>query len=369
MNLKSSKILIIAPFPPPTNGQSKIAKRVSDALEESGASLICVDINRRSVKRGWLSQIVRIYDLFYVFREIYINVDQAKSIYFSLSESFLGNLKDIVIYILIWKKLQSTYIHMLGGSGMKNILNKSSVHSRVNGIFIKKVNRILVEGRIGSDIFKKYSNSNVVILKNCVDDYLLSSVGEVSNKYANTEIIKVLYLSNMIRGKGYLNLLEAYLSLDTEMQSKFELTFVGGFQSSSDKSYFMNRLNGQSNVKYIGEFIDGEEKKALYLNSHIFCLPTYYPYEGQPISIIEAYSTGCVVITCNHAGIPEIFTEGVNGYYVESNNIDSISNTLLMMYGRKDEMINIALRNRLDAKEKYSPSRYNQEVLETFNLV
>ena len=36
------------------------------------------------------------------------------------------------------------------------------------------------------------------------------------------------------------------------------------------------------------------------------CLPTYYPMEGQPISIIEAMGFGNFIVTTNHAGIPDI---------------------------------------------------------------
>ena len=39
-----------------------------------------------------------------------------------------------------------------------------------------------------------------------------------------------------------------------------------------------------------------------------FVLPTYYPIEAQPISIIEALNSGTPVIATNHASIPEMIT-------------------------------------------------------------
>ena len=63
--------------------------------------------------------------------------------------------------------------------------------------------------------------------------------------------------------------------------------------------------------------MNGTQKKDLYSNAHIFCLPTYYPWEGQPFCILEAYAAGCVVITTNHSGISQVFKDGINGIEVE----------------------------------------------------
>lgn len=40
---------------------------------------------------------------------------------------------------------------------------------------------------------------------------------------------------------------------------------------------------------------------------------TRYPNEGQPISILEAMGNGMMIVTTDHAGIPDIVEDGVNG--------------------------------------------------------
>ena len=105
-------------------------------------------------------------------------------------------------------------------------------------------------------------------------------------------------------------------------------------------------------------FIAGEAKKALYGETHVFCLPTYYPYEGQPISILEAYATGCVVVTTRHSGIPEVFADGVNGYAVDTRSAESIRVALERMLGRPERLVDVALTNRRVAGDAYTARVY-----------
>ena len=111
-------------------------------------------------------------------------------------------------------------------------------------------------------------------------------------------------------------------------------------------------------MSYLGTFVAGSEKKALYGKSHVFCLPTYYPYEGQPISILEAYATGCVVVTTEHSGIPEVFRDGVNGFAVETKSAESIRQVLEQIARDPQRLVEIAVANRNVAHERYRTGTY-----------
>jgi glycosyltransferase involved in cell wall biosynthesis len=90
----------------------------------------------------------------------------------------------------------------------------------------------------------------------------------------------------------------------------------------------------------------------------VFCLPTYYPYEGQPISILEAYATGCVVVTTEHSGIPEVFTDGVNGFAVKPRSADSVRQALELIARDPRRLVEIAVANRNVAHERYRTGAY-----------
>ena len=140
------------------------------------------------------------------------------------------------------------------------------------------------------------------------------------------------------------------------------ITFVGGFQDFNSEQEFLNLIANETDIKYLGKYIDGAEKKELYLKSHIFCLPTYYPYEGQPISILEAYATGCAVITTAHAGIPDVFNDNVNGIIVNRMDSDDITRALTELFYNKDKIQDFAFNNLLKADAIYKTKIYRDKI-------
>ena len=141
--------------------------------------------------------------------------------------------------------------------------------------------------------------------------------------------LKLLYLSNLIESKGYLDLLEAMNILVNHLHLRVECHFCGEFlsnpaddelvkSSSHGKKLFFNYINKhnlEDNVFFHGS-IRGEEKIKMLNDSHFFILPTNYNIEGQPVSIIEAIAYGCVVISTNYRAIPDLVIEGKTGYFV-----------------------------------------------------
>jgi glycosyltransferase involved in cell wall biosynthesis len=97
-------------------------------------------------------------------------------------------------------------------------------------------------------------------------------------------------------------------------------------------------------------------------------LPTYYPYEGQPISILEAYATGCVVITTAHAGIPDVFKDRVNGFLVKKKNITDIIQSLEFCLSDRKKLLDISYGNLNEASRLYRSKAYRQNIKEIFTL-
>ena len=359
----TNKLLFIAPLPPPIDGQSKASAEALKAYLELGWSVDILNIGRSNIKRSVSTEIRRVSDIFIFLFKIFRCSRKSDVIYISLSESYLGNIKDLLIYLLLWGKLKHVTIHMLGGAGMDILLNKNRISSLLNGFFMQKMNAVVVEGERGKSIFKKYfSQDKIKIIHNFADDYLHSTSDEVMMKFKNNKVLNILYLSNLLHGKGYMELFEGYVKLPLPVRQQMTLTFVGGFQDENSEREFLNFIANESGVKYLGNFIDGAKKKELYLKSHIFCLPTYYPYEGQPISILEAYATGCAVITTAHAGIPDIFKDKINGFLVKARNSDDIARVLVDAYCNKEKIQEIAIGNLLEAEQIYKSKIYRDKI-------
>lgn len=113
--------------------------------------------------------------------------------------------------------------------------------------------------------------------------------------------------------------------------------------------------------------IDNEKKKELFEKTHIFCLPTMF-FEGQPISILEAYAAGCVVITTGQSGILDIFTDQINGFRIQENSSESITKILSDLPVKQKSLLKIALYNNQSAVEKYRVGIYTSNLKDVIGL-
>src|SRR5688572_15937338 len=317
------RILFIAPMPPPTHGQSLASDVLYQDLRQRH-DVHVVNFSKSPPKHLW-DRIARVGAVLGVLGRVAWNKRGADVIYLSISESRLGNLKDLCIYVLCFRALNRMFIHLLGGAGMKRILERRGVQSWLNRFFISRLRGVIVEGRIQAATFAPViARDRIHIRQNFAEDFLFFTEQEVRDKFAGAGTLNVLFLSNLYGGKGHNELVDGYLSLPRDVRDRFRIAFVGGFESAEFRDTFLRKIEGEAGLSYLGTFIGGADKRALYGKTQVFCLPTYYPYEGQPISILEAYATGCVVVTTAHSGIPEVFADGVNGFAVETKSAESI---------------------------------------------
>ena len=362
------KILFIAPIPPPINGQSKASKVLLDALVKKNEVSI-VNLSKQSLKNG-ASSLNRVREIIKILKSVWRNRKNKDLIYLSLAESFAGNMRDLFIYRLCQKDLKKTYIHMLGGAGMREILSSNGWQKKLNAYFMRQLAGVIVEGPVNLETFEQVvPRERIHIVPNFAEDFLFVNDHEIETKYADTDIIRILFLSNLIPGKGYEELVDAYLSLSDEEQKQIEIKFVGGFENEKSHHSFIEKIKPHEKLHYLGKFIDGQEKRNLYSESHVFCLPTYYPFEGQPISILEGYATGCAVITSEHSGIPFVFKDLLNGFLVQKKSVPSLAEALRKTILERSKLKEIAYYNRNEAIQKYRTQIFQEKIMNIFENV
>lgn len=355
-------ILVIAPLPPPINGQSLAADTIYRVLN-SLHNVKTVNMAKLRPK-SFVDKVRRYFEVVSFLIQVIVKQYNCELIYLTISESVAGNIKDICIYLICYNKLKSTFVHMLGGAGMKRILAKQGILFRLNKFFINRMRGVIVEGQAQADTFSQLiSRDRIHVVPNFAEDFLFVNEDEVRKKFTDTEPLQILFLSNLLYGKGHNELADAYLALNEEIKRKVKIVFVGGFESDGHKSAFFEKIANNENLTYYGNFVSGNDKRVLYCKSHVFCLPTYYPYEGQPISILEAYATGCVVITTYHSGIPEVFRDNVNGFVVDKQSVNSLKLAIERCVANKTELLDTAIFNRNAAYTKYRTEVYCSSLL------
>lgn len=348
------KILIVAPLPPPLTGQSVAVKTLVDSLEildevnvvDTGKSVFVQGFNSFGRLDEVVRSLIKIYKLRLGSSAIYLNV----------SQSVAGNLRDLLIYLICWPMLRRMVIHLHGGAGMRLLMSeKHRVLRALNHFFLKRIGGVVVLGdRLKSIYAGLVSIDKLHIVPNFSDDEYFVSTDVISHKFKKIEKLRLLFLSNLLPGKGHVELLCALELLLPQQRAGIVIDFAGGFESSEHEKNFKQQAKAILGIQInIHGVVKGDEKRGLLEQAHLFCLPTYYPYEGQPISILEAYASGCSVLTTNHSGIFDVFTPGVNGIEVEPRKAESIAVALTHIMKNPHILLKHALANRRVAEEKY----------------
>ncbi len=359
------KILFIAPIPPPITGHSLVSKFLLDFLKQEDEVKV-VNLSKDSIEEGF-GGVNRVLQLFNIFLEIYKAKKNVDVIYFTISESLAGNLKDILIYIIFFNKLSKFYIHLHGGSIKKLLWDKNNFIFRLNKFFLRRIAGAIVSGKSHLEIFDNVlSGSKVKIIPNFSQEHLFISDSEFETKFVSCNPLRLLYIGGLIEKKGYIELVKAFTELPPEIKQLFVLDIAGKFESEAAELDFYKLIKATEGITYYG-LVDEETKRNLFFSAHVFCLPTCF-LEGQPISILEAYASGCLVLTTPQPGILDVFENNINGFVISQRTVPHIKNALIMVFSRLSEIKNIANANRLLAYNNYKSDKYVTAVRSFLNF-
>lgn len=317
-------VLFVGPLPDPITGQALACKVFLEELLRHYRVEV-VNLSKGGFRQG-LSSLERLLEVAAIAMRVWRLQRSADVLYLTISESYAGNAKDLLIYLACLSKLPKMMIHLHGGAGMREIMRGSPRLWRwLNRFFLRRVGSVVILGPRHAPIFSgAVSLDRIHIVPNFAEDALFTTDADIERKFDACPPVRLLFLSNLLPGKGHRELVAALDLIDEAIRSQLWIDIAGGFESEQQKRDFLRAIEGRQNVIYHGT-VRGEAKRALFANAHVFCLPTYYPYEGQPISILEAYASGCMVITTDHSGILDVFGHGVNGYCVEKRSPQSLS--------------------------------------------
>jgi glycosyltransferase involved in cell wall biosynthesis len=345
---------MICPFPPPVTGESFLAERFERVLQAHGHQVKRLNLASEQLNSGgfrWR----RLFQMLSLAWHAAISARLADRVYFFPAESALGNFRDFVLYSAMWMNLQKVVVHLHGGSGFAKIL-KAQPRRVLNRWFLKRTKCLIVEGAFAANIFSQYCPG---IRINVVSNYAPSEYRrrDVLPRVAQCAVegeFRVVFLGNMIEGKGWRDLVLGYFLLPLDIRRRTVVHFIGSYNNVDagvEVSKFATESNGR--LVFHGPLV-GVEKEEILIHAHVLCLPTYYEFEGQPMAILEGYAAGCVIVATQHAGIPDVFQDGVNGIAVESRSPESIARALSALNERVDNLSAISERNLALARSEFS---------------
>ena len=355
-------VLVIGPFPEPITGNSLANQIVFENLHKYYPN---INIDRINTSYSSLKEDLGTFTLKKVIHYIkqYIGVVKilrCDKLYYTSGQTFFGVLKYLP-YLLCAKLLSKEIIVHIHG----NYLHKEYQRlKRLNRYVFRKTLMLCDKGIVLSNTLRKnltpfLKENQVFELNNFVEDFLFD--GKITKHF---DKLRIIYFSNLMTEKGIFDFLSSLKTL-VEMNVEFEARIAGSIDISIEQKLKSILNDFVDRVNYLG-IVHGLDKKSLLEWGNVFILPTRLD-EGQPISILEAMALGAIVITTKQGGIPDVFKEKINGFYVEINSPKSIVSQLRMISKDFTKYIQISDRNIKEAREKYSVENFINKLHQILN--
>lgn len=163
----------------------------------------------------------------------------------------------------------------------------------------------------------------------------------------------VLFIGRLIKDKGIFEFLQAAEFFQAVSPDQFRFWVVGASGGDNPGALSLEEIQAYADkgvVKYFGEVDD----VTAYLDrSHIACLPSYR--EGTSRFLLEAAAVGRPLLTTAVPGCKYLVTEGVNGYLVNAQDVDSLISGLRRFSEHSNkELENFGMQSRLLVEARFS---------------
>jgi glycosyltransferase involved in cell wall biosynthesis len=103
-----------------------------------------------------------------------------------------------------------------------------------------------------------------------------------------------------------------------------------------------------------------EDVAGYYRLFDAFLLPSVN--EGTPVSAIEALASGTPVVATRVGGVPDVVTEGVDGFLVDPGDTDAAADRLATLAGDPELRARLGAAGSANARERYSVERLVEDV-------
>lgn len=260
------------------------------------------------------------------------------NVYLLIAQSWSGFLRDVVFIALAKLGGHRVVVHLKGGNYDGFYRSQPRWRRWLIRRTLGRVDRILVLADCFVDHFgfvPRHRNRVRVVLNGL--PVSPETLGE-EPKHLPGESggpIRLLFLSNLVETKGYLELLDAVRVLVKERGWNIQCRFCGAFVIGLDSTRYATPEEAETDFRRrVSEFgladhvtwtgpVSGEQKARELREAHFFVLPTSFGNEGQPVSIIEALAASCVVVSTRFRSIPTLLDGGRCGVLIGAHGVGS----------------------------------------------
>ena len=350
------KILFVMQLPPPIHGVSVMNQIIRES-EVINSSLECDYINLATAKNihDLQKSSFRKYvlTLWIVLKTIFkMAINRYDYVYITIFPFGFAFLKDSIIVILARLFGLKPLLH-LHTYGFKKASEKTGWRKKYYTFVFKNAEVICLSDLLIEDIEHIYKGK-VYILPNGIPQV------NFKNDYnVNQAPVTLLYLSNLIKGKGILILMDA-VEIIKNKGYEFKLRVVGpeGDVNYETLKTLVQQKKLDKEVSLIGSKFK-EEKYKEFREAGIFVLPSDYDTFG--LVLLEAMQFGVPCISTRVGGIPDVLGNG-NGIIIPKINSTELSIAIEHLLLHPEERERISKSAFEHYKKNFTTSVFEQRL-------
>lgn len=373
MNNSKRNILVLGSVPPPIGGATVYFQTLLRTQVASKFNIIFLDLKFADSIADYgqfsLQKILRLIG--YMIRLCGILLTKNIDLVYSAIQFKKAPFYKDILLAAVCRLFSKRVVGCIVGIGLEDLYNKSGKFIKFSirrglGLYYAFTTPSLA-------MYERYFPSELMPTKKArvVPFGIFTDAGTPIDRILTTsDPIQVIYYSHFIKSKGVDDLVSAIPTV-IKKYPNVNFLFVGSWDSESHKEFLMSYVQSlgiNDYVKFMG-LVTGDVRRQCLASSDIFVLPTYFEFEGLPLSILEAMSYGCAIITTDHAAISSVVKNGINGLLCRPKDPQDLAFKIATLLKDKQALHQIKLNNINKFHEFYTAERFGERLVGELNLL
>ncbi|MBU0965469.1 MAG: glycosyltransferase family 4 protein [Proteobacteria bacterium] len=283
-------------------------------------------------------------------------------VYFTLSPVGFAFYRDL-LFVSIMKLFGVKILYHLHGKGIRKAAGSSLVKKQLYKFTFRNTFVIVLADSLGSDIDAVYSGTPFVVNNGIAS----TNISQQINIKDKSDVVDILYLSNLVRSKGILVFLDS-LCILRERNVAFRANIVGNDGSINREE--LNKLIKEFTLEdtvYVPGPKYGVDKYNVLNTSDIFCLPTLN--DAFPLVLLEAMQCGKPVVSTFEGAVPDIVDNGKTGLLVHQQNPEELADALQTLISDEKLRRKMGEEGRKKFKSLYTVERFEENMCNVFSCI
>lgn len=188
-------------------------------------------------------------------------------------------------------------------------------------------------------------------------------------EYKRNSPFVFLYMGRMLREKGVEIIAKAVRKLHQDGIKDFEVRLLGLVEGLSNDVISENELRQweeEGLVRFLGSCFD---VRPVIAEADCILLPSFYG-EGVPRSLMEACSTGRVVLTTDNVGCRDVVQDGYNGVLCHPRDVEDLASKMKMVLSIPEhELKSMGLNGREKMINEFAEHKIVKRYLDEIDCV